>query len=144
MKRISWTRVVIAAILSEVGVIAVLGVAIALYSWLTPTMTDAQFDALGEEIGYYVAPAAGIVTTALSVLWAARRLTSDFIRHGVLIGLVSVLLTFWFIFGARPEHRVMYVVAFGLRIVGGFAGGLLAQRLMKTTPNAAARFQTAP
>lgn len=139
MNAIRWPRVVVAAVLSELGVIAVLGVAIALYTWLGPTMTDAQFDALGEDIGYYVAPAAGAVTTALSALWAARRLTSDFIRHGVLIGLVSVLLTFWFILDARPDHRLMYVVAFGLRIVGGFAGGALARRFVDTRSSAAAR-----
>jgi hypothetical protein len=74
-----------------------------------------------------VAPATGAIMTVLSVLWAARRLTSDFILHGILVGVVSVVLTVGFIFGARPDHRMMYIIAFALRIVGGYAGGMLGQ-----------------
>jgi hypothetical protein len=127
MRSIRWGRILIAAVMSEVGVIAVLFAVITAYTLLTPTMTDTQYNSLGQEVGYYVAPAAGAIMTVLSVLWAARRLTSDFILHGLLVGVVSVVLTVGFIFGARPDHRVMYIIAFGLRIVGGYAGGVLAQ-----------------
>jgi hypothetical protein len=124
---IRWGRIVIAAVLSEVGVIAVLFAAIAAYTMLVPAMTDAEYSSLGEEVGYYVAPAAGGIMTVLSVLWVARTLTSDFIAHGLLVGLLSVLLTVGFIFTARPDHRFMYMMAFGLRIVAGYAGGVVAQ-----------------
>jgi hypothetical protein len=127
MRSIRWGRILIAAVMSEVGVIAVLFAVITAYTLLTPTMTDTQYNSLGQEVGYYVAPAAGAIMTVLSVLWAARRLTSDFILHGLLVGVVSVVLTVGFIFGVRPDHRVMYIIAFGLRIVGGYAGGVLAQ-----------------
>jgi hypothetical protein len=124
--RIRWGRVLIAAVMSDVGVIAVLLAVIAVYALVVP-LTDAQSNALGEEVGYYVAPTAGLILTALSVLWAARRLTSAFVLHGVLVGVVATLLTVGFIFSARPDHRVMYVVSFGLKIAGGYAGGLAAQ-----------------
>jgi len=127
MRSIRWGRILIAAVMSEVGVIAVLFAVITAYTLLTPTMTDAQYNSLGEEVGYYVAPATGAIMTVLSVLWAARRLTSAFILHGLLVGVVSVVLTVGFIFGARPDHRLMYIIAFGLRIVSGYAGGVLAQ-----------------
>src|SRR5262245_50530095 len=125
--RIRIGRILIAAILSELGVIAVLFAAISVYAWLTP-VTEAEYSALGEQIGYYVAPAAGVVTTFLAVLWVARGLTSDIVRHGILVGIVSVLLTLGFVFGARPEHRLMYIIAFGLRILAGYGGGVFAQR----------------
>ena len=127
--RIRWGRIAIAAVMSEAGVIAVLFAAIAVYTLTTPTMTDARSSSLGEEVGFYVAPAAGAIMTVLAVLWAARRLTSAFILHGVLVGVAGVVLTVGFIFGARPDHRVMYIIAFGLKIVGGYAGGVLAQRM---------------
>ena len=92
MKRTHWTRVIVAAILSELGVFVALFASFGAYWLATPTMT------------------------------------SDFVRHGLLAGLVAVLLTFGFIFGARPEHRVMYAVSFGLRFVGGYVGGAIAQR----------------
>jgi hypothetical protein len=134
MSRIRVGRILVAAIMSEVGVIAVLLAAITVYARLTP-VTDAEYAALGEQIGYYVAPTAGVLTTFLAVLWATRRLTSDFVTHGVLIGVVSVLLTVGFIFGARPEHRLMYVFAFVLRIAAGYAGGVVAQRRFAAAPS---------
>ena len=132
MKQTQWKRVIAAAILSEVGVLAALFASFGLYWLATQTPFDTIANSRGEEISYYVAPAAGFVMTLLAALWAARPLTSGLVRHGVLIGLVAVLLTFAFILGARPEHRLMYVVSFCLRIAGGFVGGLLAQRRLAT------------
>jgi hypothetical protein len=139
LKNIRYGRVLIAGVLSEAGVIAVLSAAIGLYWLASPGMSDAEFAGLGERIGYYVAPATGFVTTFLAVLWAARRLAAAFITHGVLIGAVSVLLTVGFLVGARPEHRAMYIIAFVLRIAAGYAGGVAAQRMADTR---AARTQT--
>jgi len=113
--------------MSEAGVILVLLSAIAGYTVFTPSITDAQSPTLGEDIGYYVAPATGAVTTFLAVLWAARGLTSAVVAHGTLVGLVSMLLGAGFIFTARPDHRAMYIVAFVLRLLGGYAGGLFVQ-----------------
>jgi hypothetical protein len=140
MRPTHWKRVIAAAILSEVGVVAALFAAFGAYWAVTQTPFDAISNTrLGEDISYYVAPAAGLVMTIVAVLWATRPLASDFIRHGMLIGLVAVLLTFGFLFGARPEHRLMYVVSFALRIVGGYAGGLIAQRRVAARSTAAAR-----
>ena len=90
--RIRWGRIILAALMSEAGVILVLLAAIAGYTVFTPSITDAQSATLGEDIGYYVAPAAGAVTTFLAVLWATRGLTSAVVAHGALVGLVSMLL----------------------------------------------------
>jgi hypothetical protein len=124
--RIRWGRVVIAAVMSDVGVIALLLAVITVYALVIP-LTDAQYNALGEEVGYYVAPTAGAIFSALSVLWVARRLTSAFVLHGVLVGVVGAALTVGFIFDARPDHRVMYIISFALKIAGGYAGGVFAQ-----------------
>jgi putative membrane protein (TIGR04086 family) len=113
--------------MSEAGVIAVLFVVIASYTLLTPAMTDAQYNALSEEVGYYVAPTAGAVMTFLSALWATRKLTSACLAHGMLVGVASVLLAAGFIVSARPEHRLMYVIAFALRLLAGCMGGVVAQ-----------------
>jgi len=125
--RIRWGRIILAALMSEAGVILVLLASIAGYTLFTPSITDAQSATLGEDIGYYVAPATGAVTTFLAVLWATRRLTSAVVAHGALVGLLSMLLGVGFIFTARPDHRAMYIVAFVLRILGGYAGGLFVQ-----------------
>ena len=89
---------------------------------------SAVFKVPGEVAGYYVAPPASAVATFLMVLWVARKLESRVVLHGVLVGLVGVLLTGGFVFAAKPEDRLMYVVSFVLRIVGGYLGGLVAQK----------------
>ena len=67
---IRWTRVILAAVLSEAGVIALLLAIIAIYrSLIAPGMTDAEYQTLGSRVGYYVAPIAGMATTFLMVLW---------------------------------------------------------------------------
>jgi hypothetical protein len=129
MKRTHWTRVIVAAILSELGVFVALFASFGAYGLATQTPFETFTNSsLGEDIGYYVAAPSGFVMTLLAVLWATRPLTSDIVRHGLLVGLIAVLLTFAFIFGARPDHRLMYVVSFLLRIVGGYTGGVIAER----------------
>lgn len=123
--RIRWGRVILAAVLSEVCVIATILAAIAVYSFMVPGEPGAD---IGARLGYYVAPPAGALATFLLVLWVLRRLESQFILHGVLVGIVSVLLTAGFLVSARPEDRPMYLAAFALRILAGFFAGWIAQR----------------
>jgi hypothetical protein len=121
-------------------VIAVLLVVIALYrSLVAPGMTDAEYQTLGQRVGYYVAPIAGGVTTFLMVLWVGRKLDARFVANGVWVGVVSVILTLGFIFTARPEDRLMYGVAFVLRIVAGYLGGGATQRRRFSEPAARGR-----
>jgi hypothetical protein len=72
--------------------------------------------------------AAGLATF-LSVLWVARKLTSDFVANGTLVGIIEVVLTIGFLFGAKPEYRLKYIVSFVLRIVAGYVGRLAAQAI---------------
>ena len=135
---IRWTRVLAAAVLSEVGVIAILLAVIAVYSRvIAPGMSDADYQTLGERAGYYVAPAAGFVTTILAALWAGRALESSFVANGLAIGVVSVVITSPFFFMARPEDRLMYGVAFLLRLSAGYVGGELARRFARDRTRAA-------
>jgi len=116
MTKIRWGRIVLASVAAEVLVI------------LSLLAASAVFKVPGELAGYYVAPPASLIATFLMVLWVARKLESRFVLHGVLVGLVGVVLTGGFIFTAKSEDRLIYVVSFVLRIVGGYVGGLVAQR----------------
>ena len=124
---IHWARVLIAAVFSELGVIAVLLVSIAIYKKLGGRAVSEQETAsLGERVGYYVAPAAGFVTTGLAALWAVRGLDSGIVANAVAVGIVSVAITLPFLRSARPEHRPMYGVAFALRLVAAYLAGVLS------------------
>ena len=53
--RIRWGRVLVAAVLSEVAVVAILIVTITAYRFLVaPGRAAAEYDAFGELAGYYV------------------------------------------------------------------------------------------
>jgi hypothetical protein len=127
---VAWVRVGIAAILSEVAVMICIGVGIFVVRWRTgEPINTTDGPNLGERVGYRVAPAAAFFATFACALWAIRSLPSDYLLNGFLVGLIAVILTFAFLFGARPEHRLMYCVSFALRLVGGILAGLAAPRL---------------
>jgi hypothetical protein len=122
--RIRWGRVVVAALLSEVAVVAVLTIMITTYRFfISPGRTTAEYQAFGELAGYYVAPIGAGLATFRGALWVSRKLTSGFITNGVLVGVVAVVLTGGFLFVAKPEDRLMYGVSFLLRVLGGYIGG---------------------
>ena len=125
---IHWARVAIGGVLSELGVIAVLVVSIVIYvKVIAPGVSAEERKTLGARVGYYVAPAAGLVTTSLAAFWAARGLESGFIANGFTVGVISVVIALPFFFHANPEHRLMYGMAFVLRLGAGYFGGFLAQ-----------------
>jgi hypothetical protein len=125
---IRWGRVLAAAILSELAVIAMLVIASGVYSFIVPPERKLAAQDIGELVGYYVAPPAGALATFVFVLWVARKLDSNFIINGVAVGVVSVLLTSGFLAGAKAEDRPMYLVAFVLRIAAGYVGGWVARQ----------------
>lgn len=128
--RIRWGRVVVAAVLSEAAVVAVLIAITTTYRLLiAPGKTAADYDAVGELAGYYVAPAAAGLATFFGALWVGRKLTSAFVANGAVVGAAAVILTSGLIFVAKPQDRLMYSVSFALRILGGYTGGVIAQRM---------------
>jgi putative membrane protein (TIGR04086 family) len=114
--RIRWGRVVLAAVAAEASVILL----IAAISIVRPEFR--------ESAGYYVAAPASALSTFLMTLWVGRKLEAGFIFHGILVGLVGVVLTGGFIVLAKPEDRMMYGVSYVLRIIGGYLGGVVARK----------------
>ena len=127
---IRWGRIVLAALFSEVAVIAVLGIVIVSHRLLiAPGGSDADYQAFVSHASYYVAPMTAGIAVFFGALWAARRLTSGFLTNGTLVGVAAVILTVSFLFVAKPEERLMYGASYALRILGGYLGGVVAQRL---------------
>jgi len=119
-------------VLSEVAVLAALGLIIATYRFLiAPGRSAADYQAFGDLAGYYVAPAAAGVAVFFGAMWATRKLTSGFIANGTLVGVTAVFLTVGFLFVAKPENRLMYGVSFVLRILGGYLGGVVVRHLSR-------------
>jgi hypothetical protein len=105
---IQWGRVLLAAFLMELVLFAI---AIPLF-----------LSGAGRVLVYVVPPAALIATFAVTV-WLGRRITSKFVLHGVLIGVVGTLM-YVALTRAQPEPW-QYLVAHALKVVGGAAGGMV-------------------
>src|SRR5262245_57499 len=117
---IRWKRVIVAAVLSDVAVVAVISIVMAAYALLiVPGLTSAEYGELGQNVGYYIAAPAAALAVFLMAFWAVRKLESGFVGNGVAVGVIATFLTVWMIVGARPGDRWMYVASFILRIVAG-------------------------
>ena len=127
---IQWTRVALAGFLSEVAVVVILSSVILTDRFLiTPGRTEPELKDFAQNAGYYLAaPAAALATFALS-FWATRKLDADFLSNGLVVGMIATLLAVGLIFSARAEDRKMYIVSFVARIVSGYLGGSVAQRI---------------
>jgi hypothetical protein len=126
---IRWKRVVIAAVLSELAVIATISIVMAVYALLiAPGRSSAEYGEFGQNAGYYIAAPAATLAVFLMAYGAVRKLESGFVVNGLLVGVIATILTAGMIVGARPGDRWVYIASFILRIAAGYAAGVWAQR----------------
>src|SRR5690242_6935992 len=78
----------------------------------------------GPESLLYSAPPASFLAVFVFAIWVARKAPSRPVLHGALVGVVSMLIYLGISLG-RPEP-LAYVIAHGLKVLGGVAGGLVA------------------
>jgi hypothetical protein len=114
---IQWGRVLLAAFLME----------LVLFAIAAPLFLSGA-----RRVLVYVVPPAALIATFAMTVWVGRKITSKFVLHGVLIGVVGTLM-YVGLTRAQPEPW-QYLVAHALKIVGGAAGGMvLARRQTATT-----------
>ena len=114
--RMRWGRILIGGLLAEVALILL----------IVPLGLR-----LGESFLHFTAPPGSFLTCFVAALWVTRRVQSRFILHGVLVGVVAALI-YVGLTRAQPEP-LAYVVAHGLKILGGACGGFVAGRRRSAT-----------
>jgi putative membrane protein (TIGR04086 family) len=67
-----------------------------------------------------------VVATFFGGLWVARKAGGRFLWHGLLVGALAAL--FYGVLTCKATLPTAYVVANYLKLAGGAAGGMLAQR----------------
>jgi hypothetical protein len=113
---IQWGRVLLAAFLMELVLFAI---AVPLY------LSGAG------RINFYVVPPVALAATFAITVWLGRGIKSNFVVHGVLIGIVGTLMYIG-LTRAQPEPW-QYWVAHALKVVGGAAAGMLLARRQTAT-----------
>lgn len=109
---IQWGRIVLAAFLME----------LVLFAIAVPLNLTGR-----GQVSLYVIPPAALIATFAITVWLGRRIHSKFVLHGILIGVIGTLM-YVALTRAQPEPW-QYLVANGLKVVGGAAAGVvLAQR----------------
>lgn len=108
--RIHWVRALLGGLLAEIGVFV---------------LVIPVYKLSGEHALLYAAPVASLAMCFLFGAWVGHGIESRFVLHGVLVGVVATLLYVGLTLG-RPEPFA-YLVAHGLKILGGAGGGLWEQ-----------------
>ena len=114
---IHWGRILLGGLLAEVALIIAI-VPIGLH--------------LGGNFMNYTAPPGSFITCFLAALWVCRRIESQFILQGTLVGVVAALI-YVAMSRAQPEP-VVYIVAHALKILGGACGGFVTQLRRSLAP----------
>jgi len=115
VKKMHWIRILIGGLLAEALLIAIV---------IPINMKFGQHPLL------YVAPVGSLVTCFAFGWWVGRGVESRFVLHGVLVGVVAMLIYIG-LTRAQPEP-LAYVIAHGLKLLGGAGGGVVAGRRKST------------
>src|SRR5947209_2492432 len=123
-----WGRALAFGVLSEAATIVLIIVTVTVHAKLSPGESDATRQAFGLLAGSFLGPIAGSLFCFAAAFLATRPLASAFRVHGVLVAVVAAALTIPGLLSAPPAVRLVYVGAIGLKLLAGFAGGVLSER----------------
>lgn len=132
MRNIHWGRVVAAAFLSEVAVLAIFFTLLLAAKLAGKPAIASPMSTLD----YIDALVSSFVMVFLFTLWVGKRIESGFILHGALIGIVATLLftVLWVSTTPAWSQPPLYMLAHALKVLGGIAGGLVVARRRQRAP----------
>jgi hypothetical protein len=127
MSNVRWWRVVIAAVLVEIGLIVT---------------TLPLVPLLGDQVFFVAVPIACAVVPFIVAWLATRKLTHAHALHGLLIGIVATLIYFALVVGGSSIAEAaatyglgLFVVVNLLRVASAVAGGYVAGRRLVAVPS---------
>ena len=123
-----WGRIALGGFLVELVLMAL---TVPIFIWGTETAV------------VYLGVIGSLVVTFVFGAWVARRAASRQVLHGLLVGVVAMLIYgVIFVVAAQfapPEQQteqplLYYVVGHGFKLIGGALGGLVAARQLRLVP----------
>ena len=119
----NWMRALLGGLLAEVLVIVL----------ISPVVLVVGLDKLGDpanvpaSIGYSIV-IASFIAPLLLTQWVVKRLTSQFIFHGFLVGLTAFVIYMIPMTLSGESQPPIYWAAHAAKILGGLTGGFVAAR----------------
>jgi membrane associated rhomboid family serine protease len=119
----NWKRALLGGLLAEILVLVL----------ISPVAFVVGLDKLGDPatvppaIGYSIVIASFIAPIVLTQ-WVAKRLTSQFVVHGFLVGFTAFVIYMIPMTLSGESQPPIYWVAHAAKILGGLTGGLVAAR----------------
>ena len=118
-----WLRAILGGLLAEMLVLVM----------ILPVAYAVGFDLGGDPASVPPALNAAIVVASfvaplLLTQWVARRLTSQVVLHGFLVGFTAFVIYMIPMTLSGESQPLIYWIAHAMKILGGLAGGLLAAR----------------
>ncbi len=115
--KIHWGRIVIAGFLAEILLIAV-------FLIVSQPLTSL--------VGATIGLGGGFVFMLLAALWAAQKIESRFVLHGILVGIAAIVFyTVGDVLRGQLHlagHSVFFYLSHVTKILGGAAGGFIGGR----------------
>ena len=119
----SWKRALLGGLMAEVFVLIL----------ISPVALAVGLDKLGDPanvppaIGYSIVVASFIAPIVLTQ-WVAKRLTSQFVFHGFLVGFTAFVIYMIPMTLSGESQPPIYWAAHAAKILGGLTGGFVAAR----------------
>jgi hypothetical protein len=130
-RRIRWKWVFLGGFLAELTVLAIFFILLfAAMAAGVPEIAQPM-----STLDYIDALIMSFASMFVFTVWVGKRLDSAYVLHGVLIGAFGILLfnLMWFAGTGTLAQPALYVVAHGLKVVGGIVGGLIAEKRYRGT-----------
>ena len=124
--RIRWKWIIVGGLLAEITVIAIFFLLLlAAMAAGVPEIAQPM-----TTLDYIDAMVMSFLSMLVFTVWVGKRIDSAFVLHGVLIAVFGIVLftVMWIGTTGSLAQPALYVVAHGLKIVGGIVGGLIAER----------------
>jgi hypothetical protein len=128
-------RIVVAVILAELLPILALVAIVFVYGAVRQpeSLSPAEF---APRAGNWVGPIGGFLATLLFAWWAARRVQTQRLGHGIAVGVGTALLDLGLglLLGGVGANPPLFFLSNGGRIVAGALGGWMATRWSAASP----------
>jgi hypothetical protein len=128
-RRLRLWRVIGFGLLAEAATILVIVVILTLHSRVFAAgQPQAVVDDFAQRVPMILGPVAGILFTFIAAVLATRPLQSRVRTHGLLVGVVSAMLTFPGMLAGAAAMRAVYGGAMLLKLAAGYGAGMLSER----------------